>query len=183
MGGTGANFFAIATADMAWFNVAGTVATPPANQIENPNPMAQTPNFYSQDGYSGGSYVNCSDSTQPGVGAILSFLGTTGVKSNCDAGKYYLVNNYGLGYDMDGNAQPIGAEQLHAAAADRADDRRGARRQGRELEVVHRRPRSRPTSPPTPPPSACRWPWPRARSTTPSATRWWPRATCRAARA
>ena len=109
MGGTGANFFAIATADTAWFNTAGAVATPPANQIENPNPMAQTPNFYSQDGYSGGSYVNCSDATQPGVGAILSYLGTAGVKPNCDAGKYYLVNNYGLGYDMNGNVQPIGA--------------------------------------------------------------------------
>ena len=107
-GGTGANFFAIATADTAWFNVAGAAATPPSNQIENPNPMAQTPNFYSQDGYSGGSYVNCSDSTQPGVGTILSFLGTINVKSNCDAGKYYLVNNYGLGYDLAGNAQPIG---------------------------------------------------------------------------
>jgi acid phosphatase len=113
MGGTGANFFAIATADMAWFNTAGAVATPPANQIENPNPMAQTPNFYSQDGYSGGSYVNCSDATQPGVGAILSFLGTTGVKSNCDAGKYYLVNNYGLGYDLNGNPQPIGANNYN----------------------------------------------------------------------
>jgi acid phosphatase len=108
MGGTGANFFSIATADVAWFNTAGAVDTPPANQVENPNPMAQTPNFYAQDGYSGGSYVNCSDATQPGVNAILSFLGTAGVKSNCDAGKYYLVNNYGLGYDMNGNAQPIG---------------------------------------------------------------------------
>jgi phospholipase C len=107
-GGTGANFFAIATADTAWFNVDGSAATPPANQIENPNPMASTPNFYAQDGYSGGSYVNCSDSTQPGVGAILSFLATTGTKSNCDAGKYYLVNNYGLGYDLAGNPQPIG---------------------------------------------------------------------------
>ena len=112
-GGTGANFFAIATADMAYYNTAGTAATPPANQIENPDPMAQTPNFYSQDGYSGGSYVNCSDATQPGVNAILTFLGTSGVKSNCDAGKFYLVNNYGLGYDMNGNAQPIGPNNFN----------------------------------------------------------------------
>jgi len=113
MGGTGANFFAIATADVAWFNTAGAVDTPPANQVENPNPMAQTPNFYAQDGYSGGSYVNCSDATQPGVSAILGFLGTASVKPNCDAGKYYLVNNYGLGYDMNGNAQPIGANNFN----------------------------------------------------------------------
>ena len=107
MGGTGANFFALATADVARYNDGG-VTTPPANQIENPNPMPQTPNFYAQDGYSGGSYVDCSDAAQPGVGPILSFLGGLGVKSNCDAATYYLVNNYGLGYDMAGNAQPIG---------------------------------------------------------------------------
>ncbi len=108
MGGTGMNFFAMATADSPYFNSNGTVATPPANQIENPNPMSGTANFYQQDGYSGGSYVNCSDSTQPGVGAILSFLSAKNVKPNCDAGKYYLVNNYGLGYDMNGNPQAIG---------------------------------------------------------------------------
>ncbi|AMO98111.1 phosphoesterase family protein [Collimonas arenae] len=108
MGGTGANFFNIATGDLPYFNSGGAVAVPPANQIENPNPMAQTANFYSQDGYQGGSYVNCSDATQPGVGAILNFLGSKKVKSNCDAGKYYLVNNYNPGYDMNGNVQPIG---------------------------------------------------------------------------
>jgi len=61
MGGTGANFFAIATADVAVYNNAGVLATPPANQIENPNPQAGTENFYIKDGYAGGSYVNCSD--------------------------------------------------------------------------------------------------------------------------
>ena len=108
LGGTGANFFTIATADLPVFNKAGAVATPPANQIENPNPMANTPNFYTQDGYSGGSYVNCSDSTQPGVAPILSALATANVPSNCAAGAYYLVNNYAPGYDMNGNVQPIG---------------------------------------------------------------------------
>jgi phospholipase C len=113
MGGTGANFFSIATADEPYFNTAGTVATPPANQIENPNPMAQTANFYTQDGYEGGSYVNCSDANQPGVGAILNFLSSKGVASNCDAGKYYLVNNYNPGYDVNGNVQPIGANNFN----------------------------------------------------------------------
>ncbi|HEY8027418.1 MAG TPA: alkaline phosphatase family protein [Burkholderiaceae bacterium] len=113
MGGTGANFFAIATADSPFFNVNGTVAAPPANQIENPNPMANTPNFYQQDGYGGGSYVNCSDSTQPGVGPILTYLSAKGVKSNCAPGAYYLVNNYGLGYDMNGVPQPVGANNFN----------------------------------------------------------------------
>lgn len=113
MGGTGANFYAISTADLPYFNNAGAVAVPPANQVENPNPMPQTANFYIQDGYSGGSYVNCSDASQPGVSAILSFLAAKNVKSNCDAGKYYLVNNYGLGYDLNGNPQPVGANNYN----------------------------------------------------------------------
>ena len=108
LGGTGANFFAMATADVPFFNVNGTVAVPPANQIENPNPLANTANFFTKDGYNGGSYVNCSDPTQPGVAPILAVLTSNGVSSNCDAGKYYLVNNYAPGYDMNGNAQPIG---------------------------------------------------------------------------
>jgi acid phosphatase len=108
MGGTGMNFFSIATGDLPWFNTNGAIATPPSGQIENPNPTAGTTNFYQQDGYAGGSYVNCSDSTQPGVSAILNFLASKDVPSNCDAGKYYLVNNYNPGYDTSGNAQSIG---------------------------------------------------------------------------
>ncbi|MFC5474440.1 alkaline phosphatase family protein [Paraherbaspirillum soli] len=108
MGGTGANFFSIATGDLPYFNNAGTIGVPPANQIENPNPLPNTANFYSQDGYQGGSYVNCSDPSQPGVAAILNYLNSKKVKSNCDAGKYYLVNNYNPGFTMTGAAQPIG---------------------------------------------------------------------------
>lgn len=113
MGGTGANFFAISTADLPYFNTNGVAATPFANQIDNPNPMSGTPNFYSQDGYSGGSYVNCSDTTQPGVAPIVNFLAAKKVKPNCDSGKYYLLSNYGLGYDITGKATPIGANNYN----------------------------------------------------------------------
>lgn len=113
MGGTGANFFAIATADVPYFNVNGTIATPFPNQIENPNPLAGTPNFYVQDGYQGGSYVNCSDPNQPGVAAILGALSTKSVLSKCEEGKYYLVNNYAWGYDWHGNDQPIGPNNFN----------------------------------------------------------------------
>ncbi len=107
MGGTGMNFFSLATGDLPYFNVGGSAAVPPANQIENPNPVAGTSNFYTHDGYQGGSYVNCSDATQAGVQAILAKLAAWGHKSNCDAGKYYLVNNYNPPFDMNGNAQLI----------------------------------------------------------------------------
>jgi len=108
MGGTGDNFFSIATADLPYFTRDGVIAAPPANQIENPNPMAGTANFYTQDGYEGGSYVNCSDPAQPGVSSILAFLRAKHIESKCAPGAYYLVNNYDPGYDIDGHVQPIG---------------------------------------------------------------------------
>lgn len=100
MGGTSMNFFSIATGDLPYFNTNGTVATPFSNQITNPNPKAGTSNFYTRDGYQGGSYVNCADASQPGVAAILAKIASFGRKSNCEAGKYYLVNNYEPGYNF-----------------------------------------------------------------------------------
>lgn len=112
MGGTGANFFAIATGDVAVYNVNGKLATPPTNQIENPDPQPRTPNFYIQDGYAGGSYVNCADPLQPGVGAILSVLEEQERRSNCKRGAYYLVNNYDAPFTMDGTAKALGADRF-----------------------------------------------------------------------
>jgi phospholipase C len=69
---------------------------PPTNQIENPNPKPGTNNNYSQDGYSGGSYSECADSSQPGVGAVDAYLAKLPYKAltNCQPGRYYLLNNY-----------------------------------------------------------------------------------------
>jgi phospholipase C len=110
MGGTGANFFAIATGDLPVYRRGGALIAPPRNQIENPDPAPGTQNFYVHDGYQGGSYVNCSDASQPGVGAVLQVLKRKGVPSGCERGAYYLVNNYGAGYDLDGHPQPLGAQ-------------------------------------------------------------------------
>ncbi|WP_234484198.1 alkaline phosphatase family protein [Noviherbaspirillum pedocola] len=112
MGGTGANFLALVTGDLAYHNQNGQPDTPPANQIENPDPQGGTNNFYQQDGYAGGSYVNCADQNQPGVPAISRYLSSlpyqTHNNGNCAANTYYLVNNYGLGYKADGTPQPLG---------------------------------------------------------------------------
>lgn len=113
MGGTGDNFFSLATGDMPYFNRDGTIVAPPANQIENPDPMPGTANFYVQDGYKGGSYVECSDPAQPGVGSILAYLHARHIASKCAPGAYYLVNNYDPGYDMDGRPQPIGPNNFN----------------------------------------------------------------------
>jgi acid phosphatase len=110
MGGTGANFIAIATGDEVFFDVNGRLSAPPANQIEDPDPETGTENFYRRDGYQGGSYVECADAAQPGVGAILAHLKRLSVASNCEPGHYYLVNNYSPGYDLDGHPQPLGPD-------------------------------------------------------------------------
>jgi phospholipase C len=91
------------------------------SQIENPDPVPGFNNWYKQDGYGGGSgsptavapnanygggsYVNCADSSQPGVSAVLDYLGALNrkVPPNCEDKHYYLVNNYNPGYFGDGS--------------------------------------------------------------------------------
>jgi len=90
------------------------------HEIENPNPAAGTNNWYTEDGYGaggnggfpppfstnpvsgGGSYSNCSDQNQPGVKPVLDYLQSMRIKSNCEPGHYYLLNNYNPGYFGNG---------------------------------------------------------------------------------
>ena len=102
-GGTGANHVALGTGDAVWFSDGkGNALVPPELNTENPNPQAGTNNYYTQDGYSGGTYSECSDVTQPGVGPVVSFLHSVHVRANCEKGHYYLLNNYNPGYFGDG---------------------------------------------------------------------------------
>jgi phospholipase C len=98
------------------------------NEIENPNPQQGTNNFYMQDGYGedynsgyppkywdltqsnglpiiygGGSYSNCSDPSQPGVGPIVAYLAQLHIDPRCEPGHYYLLNNYNPGWFGNGN--------------------------------------------------------------------------------
>jgi len=112
MGGTGANSIMIGTGDALYYTDGnGNAAKPPENQIENPLPQANTNNWYTQDGYSGGSYSNCSDSHQPGVGALRHYLARLPYKpeAKCAPNTYYLLNNYNPGYNGDGtvNTSPF----------------------------------------------------------------------------
>ena len=105
MGGTGANHIALGTGDAAFYSDGhGNALVPPSNQIENPNAKPGTNNNFTQDGYSGGSYSNCSDTNQPGVGAV--FAHDTGHtlfnNGDCAPGAYYLLNNYNPGYTVTG---------------------------------------------------------------------------------
>jgi phospholipase C len=110
-GGTGADSVVLGYGGMVYYQDAdGNPAVPPSNQIENPNPEAGTNNWYSQDGYSGGTYTNCSDTTQPAVKGIYEYLNSLSykVKPNCQANRYYLLNNYNPGYNADGTPATLG---------------------------------------------------------------------------
>ncbi len=113
MGGTFANMMMFGYADALYYADAnGDPAIPPANQIENPNPMAGTNNWYTQDGYSGGSYTNCSDPTQPAIATITSYLKDIHVSPNCRPGAYYLVNNYVPAFIGSGAQDPANNGQF-----------------------------------------------------------------------
>jgi phospholipase C len=112
MGGTGANFFALATGDVAVYKLGGALAVPPVNQIENPDPQAGTANFYTNDGYAGGSYISCASPANPGVAPIQAVLAKKGRATNCEPGAYYLVNNYDPPFEMDGTPRALGAAKF-----------------------------------------------------------------------
>jgi phospholipase C len=113
-GGTGANHVALGTGDAIWYSDGeGNALTPPALEIENPNPQPAadggTPpnNWWVQDGYSGGTYSEAADETQPGVKEITAYLHQVGIKPNGEPGHYYLLNNYNPGYFGDGTVDTI----------------------------------------------------------------------------
>jgi phospholipase C len=132
MGGTGLDSIMLFFGDPLWFYdpnsttpfvpphnqlvFANTVNAGTVDEIENPNPQPGTNNYWTEDGYGGGgfgsgpvfgggSYTNCSDATQPGVEPILNYLSSLPrpIEPNCDAGHYYLLNNYNPGYFGDGS--------------------------------------------------------------------------------
>lgn len=107
-GGTGANHIAIGMADDAFYqNAAGQPTVPPAKQIENPNPKPGTNNNFTQDGYSGGSYSNCSEPSQPGVGPVLAWANANHAfkGGDCAPGAYYILNNYNPGNAPNGSPE------------------------------------------------------------------------------
>ncbi|WP_321970413.1 hypothetical protein [Burkholderia ubonensis] len=82
------------------------LANPPAGETHRcARPQPGTNNGYAQDGYTGGSYSNCSDPKQPGVDAIVGSLGKLPYhpNPNCAANTDYPLNSYNPGYNGDGS--------------------------------------------------------------------------------
>jgi phospholipase C len=120
MGGTFANMMMFGYADALYYaDPNGDPATPNhvlvpgsnpplyLNEIENPNPLQGTNNWYTNDGYGGGSYTNCSDYTQPGVAPIVNYLAALEVPPRCAPKAYYLLNNYVPAFIGSGATDPI----------------------------------------------------------------------------
>jgi phospholipase C len=128
-GGTGANHIMLGHGDMIYFSDGkGHATVPPHNvtvdpgtknagivdEVENPNPAAGTNNWYSEDGYGGGSYgsasygggsySDCSNDANPGAAPIRAYLKSLQppIAAHCEAGHYHLLNNYNPGYFGNG---------------------------------------------------------------------------------
>jgi phospholipase C len=104
-GGTGINHILLGFSDAIYFSdPQGNPAVPPSNEIENPDPQPGTNNYYTQDGYGGGSYSNCSDRNATGASEILQYEANLPYRVNpqCQRGAYYLLNNYNPGYFGNG---------------------------------------------------------------------------------
>jgi phospholipase C len=125
-GGTGANHIMLGYGSPIYYaKPDGGTGIPPSGQIENPNPQPGTNNYYTEDGYgyasapyenNGGSYVDCSDTKQPGVEPIKHYLNSLPYvpfrKGDCAPNAYYLVNNYNPGYFGTGEPAPLGPDQF-----------------------------------------------------------------------
>jgi phospholipase C len=111
MGGTTANYLALTTADVTFYTKDGKPAVPPARLIENPDAQPGTNNWYTEDGYQGGTYVNCSDLKHPGVRGIADLLKKLPYRAfrngNCDSDTWYMVNNMEPSFSPAGELHPL----------------------------------------------------------------------------
>jgi phospholipase C len=89
MGGTGANHQMLGLGDtLFWSDGRGTPIPPPAPLIANPEPPPGGSD-YTVDG----NWTNCADPGEPGVAPILAYLAAKGLRSNCAADHFYMINN------------------------------------------------------------------------------------------
>ena len=131
-GGTGANHIMFGHGDMIWFSDGKGNAGSASSQrcklrrarqmpalwtklrtpIRLPTPTTGTRKMVMaavplvQPSYGGGSYTDCADTTQPGVAPIVNYLKSlpnADFIRKCEAGHYYLLNNYNPGYFGNGN--------------------------------------------------------------------------------
>jgi phospholipase C len=110
MGGTGANHVMLGTGDaIFWSDGKGNPTTPPSH-IANPDPLPGTDDVYTVDINFDGNFAECGDPTRPGVKVVRRYLESLPYdpKPNCEAGRYYMVNNDNPGFLPDGTVDAAG---------------------------------------------------------------------------
>ncbi|MFT5588140.1 MAG: acid phosphatase [Bradyrhizobium sp.] len=116
MGGTTVNYLALATGDVTFFTADGKPGVPAAKLIENPDAQPGTNNWYTEDGYRGGTYIRCDDIALPGVAGIRNHLKALPYKAfndgNCAPETYYMVNNMDPAYSPAGDLLPVAPDKF-----------------------------------------------------------------------
>jgi phospholipase C len=108
MGGTGPDSVPLGFADQVFFGDGkGNAAAPPATSIYNPDPQPNTLNLYTARK----QWFNCSDPAQPGIAAILSYLGKLpyAVNPKCDPGHFYNAVNINPAWTPQGTPSAAGS--------------------------------------------------------------------------
>jgi phospholipase C len=95
MGGTAVQHIMLGAADAISWTTFGGLTQPPAGKVANPNPSSPNSVAFTIDG----NWTNCSDTSQPGIAPIVSYLATLPWKPapNCAAGAFYMINNMSPG--------------------------------------------------------------------------------------
>jgi phospholipase C len=104
MGGTAVQHTMLMTGDQMFWEPSGSIpAQPPVTAIVDPTPTSATNAAFRRDQ----RWTECGDPAQPGVQPIMQYLGTLSWRpdltpSNCEAGKFYMINNTRPGFLSNG---------------------------------------------------------------------------------
>jgi len=105
MGGTAANHVALGTGDAIFWTPFNNISTPPLGHIADPDPQSSSSDKYKADA----EWSNCSDSSQPGVPAIVNYLATLPYHPDrhCEVGHFYMLNNLRPGFLPNGTVDVL----------------------------------------------------------------------------
>jgi len=100
MGGTAVQHIMIGAADEIPWDTFQGVGQPPTASVADPDPKSSTNAAFTGDK----AWTDCSDTTQPGITAIVDYLATLPWRpaSKCDAGRFYMINNLSPGFLPNG---------------------------------------------------------------------------------
>jgi phospholipase C len=110
MGGSVTAALSVAYGDDAFFTDSDGHLAVPTGSIDNPDPTPGSVNSYK----SVGTWIKCSDRTQPGVGAIADYLASLPyhVGTNCIPNAYYAVRDADEPYTPIGTLEPVSSTTM-----------------------------------------------------------------------